>query len=347
MKRGADGSVVAAPIWHDYMNKVLGNTPIEYFNPPENKPTGKPVLDGVIDPETIVKIDKFSGLLANEFTPPSAIIKKQFKQAHSILYYVNKDDPRGSAPSDPKSDPQFNLWEKAILTWAKKQNIASSTPPTEYDNSHRPEANPIISIDYPGNNQTIDNQLLNVQISATAPRGINRVEYYIDGYLFNSVAAYPFSLNKSVSFLANGLHSLTVRACDDIDNCSEQKIEFNLIKNNKPKIIEISIAIIQPAAAASIIKYDFPLLLKAEVTNQEQVAGVIFYFKDAIGKAQLITQSQVINNTAEAIMTDILAPGLYKFYAEARGWYGQTAASEEVSVTIDNLPLATTTPTIK
>jgi len=345
MKRGADGSVVAAPIWHDYMNKILGDTPIEYFNPPDNKPTGKPILDGVIDPDIAVKIDKFSGLLANEFTPSSAIIEKQFKQTHCILYYINKDDPRGPAPTDPKSDPQFDLWENAVLEWAKKQGIINSAPPTEYDNVHRPEYNPVISIDSPGNNQTITNQLLSVTISATAPRGINRVEYYIDNYLFNSVASYPFGLNKSVGFLSNGFHNLTVRACDDVDNCSEQKIEFNLTNNSRPKITKIGVALTQPLAGASIIKYDFPILLRAEVTNPEQIAGVIFYFKDAGGKAQQIAKGQIINNTAQALTTNILNPGQYKFYAEARGWYDQTALSDEVAVTVEDTPLtATATP---
>lgn len=345
MKCGADGSVVAAPIWHDYMNKVLGNTPIEYFNLPNNQPTGKPVLDGVIDPDTAVKIDKFSGLLANEFTPASAIVEKQFKQVHSILYYVSKNDPRGPAPSNPKNDPQFNLWESAVLEWAKKQGVVNSAPPTEYDNVHRPEFNPIISINSPGNNQTIAGQLLNVQISATAPRGINRAEYYVDDYLFNSVTSYPFDLNKSISFLSNGIHNLTVRVCDDVDNCSEQKIEFNLTKNNKPKNINISVALLQPVEATSIIKDDFPLLLKAEVTNPEQVAGVIFYFKDASGKEQKIAQSQVIDQTAEVQMTNILIPGSYKFYTQAHGWYGQTAISDEVLVVVNNLPIAANTTT--
>ncbi|MBI4778951.1 hypothetical protein HY797_00670, partial [Candidatus Falkowbacteria bacterium] len=347
MKRGADGSVVAAPIWHDYMNKVLGDTPIEYFNPPDNKPAGKPILDGIIDPDATVKIDKFSGLLANEFTPPSAIIEKQFKQAHSILYYINKDDPRGSAPSNPKSDPQFDLWENAVLSWAEKQGIVNAPIPTEYDNIHRPEFNPVVSINYPSNNQTITDQLLNVQISATSPRGVNRAEYYIDGYLFSVSAAYPFGLSKSISSLSNGLHNLIVRACDGVDNCSEQKIEFSLTKNSKPEITKIGVALTQPAIAASIIKYDFPILLKAEVINSEQVAGVTFYFKNAGGQAQKIAQSQVINNAAEALMENILAPGSYKFYAEARGWYGQLATSEEISVIVNDLPAAASTTPVR
>ncbi|MDD4271240.1 MAG: PBP1A family penicillin-binding protein [Patescibacteria group bacterium] len=345
MKRGADGSIVAAPIWHDYMNKVLGNTPIEYFNAPENKPAGKPILDGVTDPETTVKIDKFSGLLANEFTPASAIIEKQFKQAHCILYYINKDDPRGPAPANPKSDPQFNLWENAVLAWAKKQGIINSPAPTEYDNIHRPELNPVISIDSPKNNQTITSQLLNAQISASASRGISRAEYYIDGYLFGAAASYPFSLNKSISALINGSHELTARVCDDIDNCAEQKIRFNLVNNSRPRTSKINVTLIQPAEGANIIKYDFPLSLKAEVTNQDQVAGVIFYLKDASGNAQKIIQSQVINEIAEAQITNALTPGSYKLYAEAHGWQGQTALSEEVSITINNMSqTATTTP---
>jgi hypothetical protein len=157
----------------------------------------------------------------------------------------------------------------------------------------------------------------------------------------------PFNLNKAVNFLSNGFHNLTVRVCDDVDNCSEQKIEFNLTKNSKPKIIQISIALTRPAEATNIIKYDFPLALKAEATNPEQVAGVTFYFKDSSGKTQKIAQSQIIDKTAEAQMTNILTPGSYKFYAEARGWYGQTAVSAEVSVTVNNPPAtATTTPPV-
>jgi hypothetical protein len=95
------------------------------------------------------------------------------------------------------------------------------------------------------------------------------------------------------------------------------------------------------------MKYDFPLSLTAEVTNQDQVAGVIFYFKDSSGKTQQIAQSQVINKIAKAQMTNILPPGSYKFYAEAHGWHGQIAISEETSVTVNNISTnATSTPVV-
>jgi len=347
MKRGADGSVVAAPIWHDYMQKVLGDTPIESFNPPGLTPTGKPVLDGVIDNQTTIKIDKFSGLLANEFTPPSAVVEKQFKQVHDILFYVNKDDPRGPAPTDPASDPQFKLWEDAVAKWAAKQNIVNSAPPTESDNVHRPEYNPILSIDSPANNQTLPEQTLNAQISATSPRGIKHVEYYIDGYLFKNVAAPPFTLSESVSFLINGAHGLTVNACDDVDNCTEQKIQFNLIHNIKQKNLNIGVSLAQPAAPNGLFPYDFPLSLKAEVTNPQQVAAVSFFIKDAAGNVQQISQSPIDGKSAQATLDSTPDPGQYILYAEAHGWYGQTETSKEISIIINNPApaiIATTTP---
>lgn len=345
MKRGADGSVVAAPIWHDYMNRVLGNTPIEYFKTADSMKTGKPVLDGVIEPDVTVRIDKFSGYLANEFTPASAVVEKKFKQTHDILYYVDKDDPTGPMPARPESNPQFNLWENAVLAWAKKQGIVNAVPPTEFDNVHRPQYQPIISIDSPANNQTITNQALEVKISATATNGVSRAEYYVDGYWLETVTTSPFNLNKSIGFLPSGFHGLTARVCDAIDNCSEQKIEFNLTQNVEPEKTKIKISLLEPAADANFIRYDFPLPLKATFSPPEAVAGVTFFLRDGSGNLKQITQSRIKEKTALSSLTEILNPGTYKLYAQARGWQGQTAKSSEIKIIIKDMPAsASTTP---
>ncbi|MFA6393527.1 MAG: penicillin-binding protein [Patescibacteria group bacterium] len=227
MRRGADGSVVAAPIWNAYMKKVLGDTPVEYFKEPDKTPAGKPVLDGNTGGETTVKVDKISGLLATEFTPPELVEERTYKSAHSILYYVNKDDPRGKYPEHPQDDPQFNLWESAVLNWADRSNFASSTPPTENDNVHRPENLPQINVTDFNDGQTVTNPDLTISVNPQAPRGIAKVEYYFDGVLASAVNQYPFSHNGNISFLTNGYHKLTIRACDDAENCSS--VDFNLI----------------------------------------------------------------------------------------------------------------------
>ncbi|MDD5032128.1 MAG: PBP1A family penicillin-binding protein, partial [Patescibacteria group bacterium] len=235
MKRGADGSVVAGPIWHDFMQKVLGDTPVEEFRPAEIEKTGKPVLDGEIENGEKVKIDMASGLLATSYTPESFIEEKIYKQDHCILYYVDKDDPRGPAPKNPGNDPQFELWESRVLAWARASSTITVTPPTEYDNLHKPENRPEFEILAPNNNQTITNSLLTVRIKASAPRGVNRAEYYLDGNLIISNNIFPFNLEKNISFLKNGFHNLKVRVCDDIDNCNEQSQEFNLILDKDAK----------------------------------------------------------------------------------------------------------------
>ncbi len=228
MKAGADGSVVAAPIWNEYMRTVLGNTNIEVFNPPTIETTGKAVLDGTDVGQIKVKIDKASGLLATEYTPASFIKEKTFQQPHTILYYVNKDDPRGPIPENPANDPQFNLWESRIQEWAKKNNITPENPPTEKDNIHIPENQPTLTIINFSNGQIINNKKLSIHLQVSAPRGINRVEYSIDNSINDVVMTSPFYLEKNLTDVSVGFHSLTIKACDDVDNCSQQDFTFNL-----------------------------------------------------------------------------------------------------------------------
>jgi len=159
------------------------------------------------------------------------------------------------------------------------------------------------------------------------------------------VALSPFNLNKSVSFLKSGFHDLTVRVCDAIDNCGEQKLEFNLTQNAEPEKTNLKISLTQPAANANFIKYDFPLILKASVSPAEQVAGVVFFLQDAAGNQKQLAQSSVKDKTAYGSLTEILTPGAYKLYAEARGWQGQTAKSNLVNITIKDMPAATAAAT--
>lgn len=228
MKAGADGSVVAAPIWNEYMRTVLGNVNIENFNAPNIPKTNKPVLDGTDVGQVKVKIDKASGLLATEYTPPTFVEEKTFQQPHAILYYVNKNDPRGPVPENPENDPQFNAWESRVQEWAKKNNITTENPPTEKDNLHLPENNPTFNLTNFSSGQVVIGNNLQISIQATAPRGINRVEYSIDANPADIITNYPFGLQKDLSSFSSGFYTLKVRVCDDIDNCSEQDYTFNL-----------------------------------------------------------------------------------------------------------------------
>ncbi|MFZ2310154.1 MAG: transglycosylase domain-containing protein [Patescibacteria group bacterium] len=129
MKRGSDGSVLAAPIWKSFMSGVLAGTPVENFKEPETTKTGKAVIDGILPSLGKVKIDTRNNGLASINTPEEFIGYKQIFDNHSILFYVDRSDPLGPIPTNPENDPQFKLWEEPILKWAEKnqQSVSTST----------------------------------------------------------------------------------------------------------------------------------------------------------------------------------------------------------------------------
>jgi len=135
MAKGADGIYVAAPIWRAFMDQALKNYVTEDFPKYEKEETGKAILDGNLDfieKIKVCKIKKDKYCLASSDCPDGEEDEKRFFVGHSILYYVDKDDPRGDAPKDPEKDPQFNNWEKAVQKWAKDdKDIKNAEAPTE------------------------------------------------------------------------------------------------------------------------------------------------------------------------------------------------------------------------
>jgi len=129
MTPGADGVFVAAPIWREFMEKALSNMAIENFPQAKEEKTGKPVLDGTVTGEEkevkICKIKKNKYCLPTDDNCPDGADEKKKKlfSAHSILYWVDKDDPRGEIPKNPQKDPQFEAWEKGIQKWAEKEKL--------------------------------------------------------------------------------------------------------------------------------------------------------------------------------------------------------------------------------
>ena len=84
--------LIVAPMWRAFMLEVLKTVPNESFTKPlvEDSSELKPVLRG----------------------------KWQDGGVHTILYWLNKEDPRGPISNPVTSDPQFSNWEYSIRLWA-------------------------------------------------------------------------------------------------------------------------------------------------------------------------------------------------------------------------------------
>ncbi|MDD3301335.1 MAG: PBP1A family penicillin-binding protein [Patescibacteria group bacterium] len=232
MKAGSDGSILAAPIWHDFMKIALKDYSVENFTSYENKKTGKAIIDGDVSSANVLKIDKFSGLLASSSTPPELIEEKVFGSPHCILHYVNKEDPLGPNPENPSNDPLYKNWEEGVQTWFKKNSKATTTTeaaPTEYDNIHTEANKPLLNIISPTNGQTINGREISAQINASAPRGISVVEYSLNNGNYIS-AGQSLNFPVDLSGLNDGYYKINFKVCDDVLNCVSTSTDFNLVK---------------------------------------------------------------------------------------------------------------------
>lgn len=296
MKRGAGGSKVAAPIWHKFMESVLGKAgdgePVEQFIKPDNIKTDKPVLTGKTQEEIKLKIDKFSKKLATEFTPEEAIEEKTFNQFHSILHYVDKNNPQGENPEHPESDSQYKKWEEAIIEWAKTANdeeLKIESPPTEYDDIHIPENKPNLTILNLTDSQEIKNDELFIDISASASRGLSRVDYFIDSTLIDSIADAPHDLYWAIEDVNNTQHKLRVIAYDDVLNSAESSLMLNFNIIDEP----LKVVWINPAKNQQFSKKDLPITISVVLSRVKRLKKIDFYIKQVSSSNNKLLSSAI------------------------------------------------------
>ena len=333
MKKGADGATVAAPIWHEFMEKALANQPAENFNPPDPISVEKPILRGELPEEVILKIDKASGKLATDLTPASFIIEKTFKGYHSILHYVDKNNPQGPAPANPNIDPQYSRWEEGIRKWLKENSGGEGSlglPPTEYDNLHIPANQPTASILSPKNGAAANEQLLKINIKAEAPRGVRRVVCSVDNIPLDETYTFPFQCTLNLAGLEIGEHKIKAAAFDDIDNSRSAEIWINLkekftgaIAWLSPKDKEIiwrenfplTISILTPAAKIKDIK-----LFNQNLKTQETALLSTIFNPEVGGEIEFIW------NNADS--------GNYKLWVETTDFNNETIISDKIEIEV-------------
>lgn len=127
MKEGSDGVYVAAPIWHDFMHIATMGTRVETFNPYTKITSDKLLITGNQDSNGVQYYNINSG---KKISPEKAAKKdpadvRMTFEGHSILYYVNKNDPLGPTAPD-YTDPMLPRWENSFDPWSTPDNTATS-----------------------------------------------------------------------------------------------------------------------------------------------------------------------------------------------------------------------------
>ncbi len=208
MKKNVSG-VTISPIWRAFMDEALKITPLERFIPPEEEDlTALPApLAGLWKGGEKYIIDTASGKLATENTPREMKKIIVVPSIHTILHWVNKNDPRGPPPVSPYNDSQYTLWEAPVRVWATSQNIPEGYRgdiPTEYDTNRTIESAPILTVSGIDFSQPQNKEgRITLSVSSSGRYPLSKVEFFINERFIESSTQAPFSFSLIIEDVEN------------------------------------------------------------------------------------------------------------------------------------------------
>ncbi|PCI28999.1 hypothetical protein COB55_02925 [Candidatus Wolfebacteria bacterium] len=223
-----------SPMWRAFMDEVLKTVPDTSFIPPavETSVDIKPIIRGEWRGSETYIVDALSGKLATEYTPKDLQLERVIGEVHSILYWVDRNDPRGSAPDDPTDTSQFEYWEISVQKWAAGQGITTSSEtekPTEYDDIHTPQNMPRLSILGIDSGKIYSGvQKINILTNTSGVYPISKVEYFLNSVYLGVDTDSPFSFFfiPYDSGAKTGTNTISAVGYDIVSNRVEQTKTF-------------------------------------------------------------------------------------------------------------------------
>lgn len=196
-------SFIVAPMWHDFMAYALS----KYSSPSDTFPSPGPDPDVATMPAV---------LTGNWNTDPS-------QGVHDILYWVDKDDPRGPRPANPGRDMQVARWDYSVAAWAGGQ--ASTTPGQGGTNTEASgETFRIVS---PQAGATLPfGAAITFGAGSPQPQAIQSVSYFANGALIGTSGQPPYLVSYRPA--APGSVSLRAVATHADSSTEENTITFTV-----------------------------------------------------------------------------------------------------------------------
>ena len=225
---------IVAPMWHSIFEEALRGVANENFKAPKAiDQNTKPFIRGFWKGGENYYIDTISGKLATEYTPKETKKEVVVGGVHSILHWIDRNDPTGPSPKTPEDNSQYILWEPIVQKWALQNgytNENSITAPTQTDDIHLPEFFPRISVISPSPSASYsNNSRIPVNLSIESKYPISVVEFYLNDLYVGTSQNAPFELSLVPSeFNADiGSNRLRIVAKDSVFNRTELEIQIN------------------------------------------------------------------------------------------------------------------------
>lgn len=223
---------IITPLWHAFMQEALALLPEERFTKPGEMDTDtlRPIFKGMWQGGEVYTIDTISGKLATEYTPVELREEKVIPDVHSALYWINKLNINGPSPEYPSRDPQFKFWEYGVEEWLKKAGLVFDTVvPTEFDDIHKPEFAPTITIVNPIRNAVHNsNNRISVLLKHQSTYPLSKVDFFINGVFVGSTKKAPFTFSFTPNELENlqAANVLRVVGYDTVQNSGKAETLF-------------------------------------------------------------------------------------------------------------------------
>lgn len=327
MKSGAAGIYAAAPMWKKFMEEAVQGRENKDFDPPEPDSIDKPVLRGEVMPEEKVRVHKITGKLATENTPEDLVEEKIYRKVHNILFYLDKNNPRGPQPSNPAADPQYNSWEGAVAGWAAKQEYILEDPPTELDDSNAADKQPTITLTSPSDGAVIRDLAFKASANVEGSQGIKKVDFIIDSTTLASDNTFPYEAAIDVSTVTNGFHNLTAKVTDLSGNTTSSTVAINI---NLERVEPTGISLSSPSAG-TYTAADFPLPVVSAVSGSIDISKVEFFVNGAV----VGRKDGSGNNTSYTFNWSSPGPGTYTIQTAAVDVNGTGVFSGKRTITVE------------
>ncbi len=129
---GGLSGLIVTPMWREFFDFALERLENERFAQPTINRVGvKPILRGEFIDTTLLQEQLLSGEPIN--------LVQIYQNIHSILHFVDRQNPNGPVPTNPAADPQYNNWEFAVQAWKREtyglvdETVNETLPSNEFE----------------------------------------------------------------------------------------------------------------------------------------------------------------------------------------------------------------------
>lgn len=233
MKKG--GAALAGPIWNAVMTEAIKLYPESQFTKPDNIDKSiPPILRGFWMGGDTFTLDSISKKLATPFTPENTRQEISITNVHTILYWVDKDNPLDGKPKNPYSDSMYSHFEYGVQNWWNQNayrypNITAANIPTDSDPVHTESNKPKLSFVNINEDTIYDKnakQIVNIASFGSIP--LQKIDVFINNNYITSLKKNPYSFSFTPNNIENIDEKNILRAIgyDVYGNTGEVEITF-------------------------------------------------------------------------------------------------------------------------